>query len=581
VLIGANVTLTPTVLPENATNKAVRFASSNEAVFTVDGSGKVSAVGEGTATLTVTTEDGGKSATCDITVLLHASLHAMTSAHHVITLPMMSYLLYSSYRSFVNTYAPSGYLPYIRGEGGNALNVNLALREQVFSKTTDATTGETVTVTWFDYFANEAVNTASSVLVLCEQAKESELALSEAEVAEITSTIESFSLYASYYGYATTEAYLAALYGNGIGTADVRQILTLMALANKQAEQKTAEIQTAITAQDVQSYYEEHGRELRVFADFLSYTFEAAFPAGGDAAAKADYTARVAELEARANALAEADSAETFLTLLRTYLEEDGMTTQETEEALAGAQVTFCHKNNAGVAAEWLFAETPPAANDARVFATRNELIDAAQAASSSFTVCFVITPPYRDEAKLQNVGHILFLTETFQNMTDADTLTGATKTLAERVLAENKPLSAEAMAAELIAVMRENGALTEKTDEQGRAYLYMEQAVFEAYGKTYTEDGNVFYANVKRGDMVAEFEAWLYDPQRANGEISAVAVKTVYGYHIMYYGGEAAVANWEMQAFESLVTLNYNAWYQEIANETKLDLYSDVISLI
>ena len=61
-------TLTATVEPADATNKDVTWASSNSAVATVDATGNVKAVGAGTATITVTTEDGRFTATCTITV---------------------------------------------------------------------------------------------------------------------------------------------------------------------------------------------------------------------------------------------------------------------------------------------------------------------------------------------------------------------------------------------------------------------------------------------------------------------------------------------------------------------------------
>ena len=64
---GDEATLTATVAPENATNKNVTWASSDAAVATVD-EGKVTAVKAGTATITVTTEDGGKTAACSVTV---------------------------------------------------------------------------------------------------------------------------------------------------------------------------------------------------------------------------------------------------------------------------------------------------------------------------------------------------------------------------------------------------------------------------------------------------------------------------------------------------------------------------------
>ena len=65
---GKSETLTATVAPENATNKKVTWSSSNEAVATVSAEGVVKAVAEGTATITVKTEQGGFEAKCVVTV---------------------------------------------------------------------------------------------------------------------------------------------------------------------------------------------------------------------------------------------------------------------------------------------------------------------------------------------------------------------------------------------------------------------------------------------------------------------------------------------------------------------------------
>ena len=66
--VGDNETLTATVEPANATNKGVTWSSDKPDVATVDANGKVTAVGEGNTTITVTTEDGSKTATCEVTV---------------------------------------------------------------------------------------------------------------------------------------------------------------------------------------------------------------------------------------------------------------------------------------------------------------------------------------------------------------------------------------------------------------------------------------------------------------------------------------------------------------------------------
>ena len=65
---GETETLTATVKPDNADNRKVTWSSDKTEIATVDGAGKVTAVKPGEAVVTVTTEDGGKTATCKVTV---------------------------------------------------------------------------------------------------------------------------------------------------------------------------------------------------------------------------------------------------------------------------------------------------------------------------------------------------------------------------------------------------------------------------------------------------------------------------------------------------------------------------------
>lgn len=65
--IGENKQLEATVLPEDASNKEVKWKSSNESICMV-ANGKVIATGFGTAVVMVTTVDGGFMASCTVTV---------------------------------------------------------------------------------------------------------------------------------------------------------------------------------------------------------------------------------------------------------------------------------------------------------------------------------------------------------------------------------------------------------------------------------------------------------------------------------------------------------------------------------
>ena len=65
--VGEEKTLTATVLPENAADKTVTWSSSAPSVATVT-NGAVIALKAGTAAITVTTNDGGKTSNCEVTV---------------------------------------------------------------------------------------------------------------------------------------------------------------------------------------------------------------------------------------------------------------------------------------------------------------------------------------------------------------------------------------------------------------------------------------------------------------------------------------------------------------------------------
>lgn len=60
--------LMATVMPENATDKGIEWKSDNESVATVSQTGLVTALKDGSATITVITNDGGFRASCEVTV---------------------------------------------------------------------------------------------------------------------------------------------------------------------------------------------------------------------------------------------------------------------------------------------------------------------------------------------------------------------------------------------------------------------------------------------------------------------------------------------------------------------------------
>ena len=87
--VGESDTLTATVAPTNATNQAVTWTSSNEAVATVS-NGTVNTVGVGTAIITVKTADGNKTASCTVTVTRASSSGGSHTTYYPVNTPAKS-----------------------------------------------------------------------------------------------------------------------------------------------------------------------------------------------------------------------------------------------------------------------------------------------------------------------------------------------------------------------------------------------------------------------------------------------------------------------------------------------------------
>jgi len=71
--VGDTQTLKATILPSDASNKAISWSSDNPSVAKVDENGNITAVAAGTANITVKTVDGEKTAACAVTVTAKSS----------------------------------------------------------------------------------------------------------------------------------------------------------------------------------------------------------------------------------------------------------------------------------------------------------------------------------------------------------------------------------------------------------------------------------------------------------------------------------------------------------------------------
>ena len=83
VMLNTNRQLLTTIMPTNATNKSIQWKSSHPAIVTVNSDGIVTAWSEGNTTITASTFDNAKTATCEVTVIPASNTYQAEDAEYV------------------------------------------------------------------------------------------------------------------------------------------------------------------------------------------------------------------------------------------------------------------------------------------------------------------------------------------------------------------------------------------------------------------------------------------------------------------------------------------------------------------
>lgn len=125
-------------------------------------------------------------------------------------------------------------------------------------------------VTWFSYFADMAVDYMTTMLTLCEAAKDDGMELSEDEIAEIEKAVDTYVRYAADYGYSEDE-YFTNLFGKDADQDALREYYKKEALAYKYQMKEMDSY--SFTDEEMMAYAEEN-RESFMTIDYISYTFD-------------------------------------------------------------------------------------------------------------------------------------------------------------------------------------------------------------------------------------------------------------------------------------------------------------------
>ena len=283
---------------------------------------------------------------------------------------MMSYLIFSQYANYLNTYGD--YLQY------TGLDTSKPLKDQY---TTDA---DNKSITWFQYFADAAKENVENLLVLCENAKANEVTLTDAE-----KTVVAERAKMSYTN--------VGRYARGVNEQDVKDCMELSLLATKY--QLAVENDLMPSVEKIGEYYEKNPLNV-LKTDYYSYAFTYEVPAEGETLKEGAVSKDDAKKQA--DDLAAATGVDNFKAKLKAYLESIAEEPKEGEEKAEINVDTYkttagtYTKDNAG--SEWLF-------NDATAVGTTKVVHDES---AKTYTVYMLDKAKYLQEEETVSVRHLL-----------------------------------------------------------------------------------------------------------------------------------------------------------------------------
>lgn len=394
------------------------------------------------------------------------------------------------YNVFKNQYA--SYNEQIYSAYGFTL-YNADFSKSLFDQTYDADTG----LSWGDYLIDQAVETLYNYIVLETAGKAAGYEMPQQAYTALDETVK--ALESSAEANNVTVAYLlTANYGTGVTLEKFRQIAEREAYASYYGQYVRDNLE--VTQEDIDTYYGEHQDDFDGVT-YRSFVLEVELPDHLDengkvysddetkAADEAIIAEKLAELKKSVDAVqSEEDFTDLAEKMTRSTDSEGkevaGMTPEETltEDVSYSSMSEDLQK--------WMFAKERKAG-------------DTTILENSSQLTAYYFVERDTHEYLTRSVRHIL-------------------------LTSDGEDEEVKAKAEELLAQW-EAGAKTEES--------FAELAKANSADDGSVEEGGL-YENIGRGEMVEEFETWLYDEARKPGDTGIVFTED-FGYHIMYYVGE------------------------------------------
>ena len=460
------------------------------------------------------------------TGIIPRSTTALTVGGTKVSAAELNHYYIDSVNNFLNSYGD-----YVSLFG---LDTTKALDDQFY----DEAAGQT----WSDYFLEDAKATAKNMYAVYNAAKAEGFTMSEESKASVDSTIENLALYATMYGFGSTDAYIAAMYGEGCNEKTFRQYAEVQMTAQEYAAAYNETLvydDAALRAEEAENY-----NAYSAFDYNYAYLSVSSFYEGGTTDEDGNTTYSDEEKEA---GRAAAEAAANSLTAATTV--------EELDAAVAALELTSTTQSTAydnqayssvpAVIRDWVAGDRK--AGDITVIPSESTTHDHAEGeectGDDGTTVVngyYVVRFESKDDnlTKLVNVRHILV---SFEGGTTDET-TGTT------TYSDEEKSAAKTEAEALLASFR-TGDATEDA--------------FAALANENSDDGDGttggLYENVYPGQMVTNFNNWCFDAARQTGDTEVI--ETEYGYHVMYFVGTTDTTYRDYMIESTLRNEDLTAW--------------------
>lgn len=444
-------------------------------------------------------------------------LTAVTVGNHKLSVAEMNYY-------FLDTVNSNSYLGYM-------VDNNTPLDEQEYGD------GQT----WADYLLETAVTSARDNYAIYDEAIANGYTLTEEDQAQIDQQIQTMETYASLYGYSSVSAFLRANYGAGCNESNYRAYLEVQAIATgynnqivegltytqEEIDAEAAENPTDYTSYDYRYYLVSTSNYYETDADEHTEEETAAAKEAAQAAAQQlldDSQGDGEKFWEAAHALMHVNDGEETTgetepeeTTGETQPEETGDTTEEedTHEDTTLYENTL-KSSMPSILSDWL-TDSARQAGDTTVIEASND--------AGYYAVMFLGSND-NTEVPTVNVRHILISTSDSVTAEDA-------RSQIEEIQAEYEEDPTEEHFAEL--------AETYSSD-------------------TGSNTNGGLYENVAPGQMVEEFNDWIFADNRQAGDVGIV--ETDYGCHLMYFVGDGEYSYRDTLVVNALMQAEYDEWY-------------------